>query len=282
MANETEPAKGDDEPEKDPEPLEDLRISSLKTCDSTAAGLSAADAQSANQPAAGPPDDGPPGAGQNKKILEPFLIEGHGAELVIESRNWYLGQNQKLFKVLFLLTVLLLFSFFLNGWQIVFRPEPRYFAVTHDLRILEMPPLSEPVVESRSLSNWAGDVLVRALSLNFLTWRQTLSDLRSDFEPAGFESFIESLKSGGHLEKIEKERLSLSALISGAPVVTKSFVRDGVMNWHMEMPLVLSYESSTGVVASQKLLAEMVIQRTQTSLNPRGVVIRQIVLSKAG
>jgi intracellular multiplication protein IcmL len=206
----------------------------------------------------------------------------HGAGLVIESRNWHLGQNRRLFKVLMFLCPILLVSLLLNAWQVVARPEPRYFAVTRDLRIIEMPPLSEPVVESKSLTNWAGDVVIRALSLNFLTWRQTLSDLRGEFDPGGFESFMSSLKSGGHLEKIEKERLSLSALISGAPVVTMSAVKGGVMTWKMEMPLVLSYESSTGVVASQKLLAEVVVQRTETSRNPRGVVIRQIVLTKAG
>jgi intracellular multiplication protein IcmL len=213
---------------------------------------------------------------------EKELYQPHGAELVIESRDWYLGQNSRLFKVLMFVFPIILLSLALNVWQVVFKPEPRYFAVTQDLRIMEMPPLSEPVIENRSLGNWAGDVVVRALSLNFLTWRQTLSDLRGEFDPTGFESFLDSLKNGGHLDKIEKERLSLSSLISGAPVITGSGLRGGVMTWKLEMPLVLSYESSAGVVASQKLLAEVVVQRTKPSLNPKGVVIRQIVLTKTG
>ncbi|MDR2387557.1 MAG: DotI/IcmL family type IV secretion protein, partial [Deltaproteobacteria bacterium] len=216
------------------------------------------------------------------KASEKDLYQPHGAEVVIESRDWYLGQNRRLFKILLFICPIILLSLALNAWQVVFKPEPRYFAVTQDLRIMDMPPLSEPVIESRALGNWTGDVVVRALSLNFLTWRQSLSDLRGEFDPKGFESFLESLKNGGHLDKIEKERLSLSTLISGAPVITGSGLRGGVMTWKLEMPLVLSYESSAGVVASQKLLAEVVVQRTKPSLNPKGVVIRQIVLTKTG
>jgi intracellular multiplication protein IcmL len=206
----------------------------------------------------------------------------HGAELVIESRDWYLGQNLRLFRVLFFLCPILLISLGIDAWQTVFRPEPKYFAVTGDLRVMEMPPLSEPAIENRSLGNWAGDVVVRAMSINFLTWRQSLSDLRTEFTDEGYESFLESLKSGGHLEKIIKERLSLSCLVSGAPVITASGNREGVMTWKLEMPLVVSYESSDGVVATQKLLAEVVVQRTLPNLNPKGVVIKQIILSKAG
>jgi intracellular multiplication protein IcmL len=206
----------------------------------------------------------------------------HGAELVIESRSWYLGLSKKLFKCLAFVCPALLLSLGLNFWLAFSKPGPVYFAVTRDLRVKEMSPLSEPSIESRSLSDWAGDVVVRSLSLNFLTWRQTLSDLRDEFDPAGFESFLESLKSGGHLEKIEKERLSLSSIISGAPVITQAGVKAGVMTWKLEMPMVLSYESSSGVVASQRLIAEVFVQRTNANLNPRGVVIRQIVLAKAG
>jgi intracellular multiplication protein IcmL len=208
-------------------------------------------------------------------------VESHGVELVMESRNWYVGQNERLFKVILLVCTICLLCLAFIFYLYFTWPKPTYFAVTEDLRIMEMPPLSEPLIESHTLTNWVGDVVVRALSLNFLNWRRTLTDLRAEFDPAGFESFLESLKSGGHLEKIEKERLSLSIQISGAPVVTSNEVKAGVMAWKLEMPLVLSYESSTGVVASQKLLAEVVVQRTKTSLNPRGVVIRQIVLTKA-
>jgi intracellular multiplication protein IcmL len=71
-------------------------------------------------------------------------------------------------------------------------------------------------------------------------------------------------------------------VVSGAPVVVASGLRGSVMTWRLEMPLALSYESSAGVVATQRLLAEVEVQRTQTVKNPRGVVIRQMVLTRSG
>jgi intracellular multiplication protein IcmL len=230
----------------------------------------------------GPPEEEPLGAGWPGAGGEPPGGEPHGVELVIESRDWYLGQNEKLFRILLLIGSVLILSLLANGWLILSRPEPRYFGVTRDLRILETPPLSEAVVGNPDLANWAGNVVARSLSLNFLTWRQTLSDVRPDFDPDGFGGFLASLRDGGHLEKMERGRLSLSCQVSGAPVVTDSALRGGIMTWRLEMPLVLSYESSTGVVASQRLLAEVVVQRTRTTVNPRGVAIRQVILSRAG
>jgi intracellular multiplication protein IcmL len=212
---------------------------------------------------------------------EDLKIPPHGTEVVIESRNWYLGQNEKLFKVLTITAAVLLISLGLNAYFSIFRPQPKYFAVTRDLRVLEMPPLSEPVVGNQALINWAADAVTGSLSLNFLSWRRTLSESRENFDREGFDSFLEALKSGGHLEKIEQERLSLSCVIAGAPVVTQSGLKNAVMTWKLEMPLALSYESSSGVVASQKLLAEVEVKRTDTVNNPRGVVIRQMILSKS-
>jgi hypothetical protein len=48
------------------------------------------------------------------------------------------------------------------------------------------------------------------------------------------------------------------------------------------MPLTLSYESSAGVVATQRLIAEIEVQRAPAAKNPRGVAIRQIVLTRGG
>jgi intracellular multiplication protein IcmL len=222
------------------------------------------------------------GPGQRDIIPSVSPSAPHGSELVIESRNWYLGQNERLFKVVLFLCPILLLSLALNAWQFFSQKDPKYFAVTRDLRVLEMPPLEEPVIESQALVNWASEVIARALSLNFLTWRKTITDLRSDFDPQAFDSFLAALDSGGHIKKIEQERLSLSCVISGAPVITSSSVKNGVMTWRLEMPLSLSYESSTGVVASQKLLAEVVINRAPTTKYPKGVVIKQVVLSKLG
>ncbi|MDR1052157.1 MAG: DotI/IcmL/TraM family protein, partial [Deltaproteobacteria bacterium] len=205
-----------------------------------------------------------------------------GADLVHNTIPELRMQGTVFLRGLLTAVLALLLSLGLNVYFVSTGEEPRYFGFTRDLRLIEMPPLSEPVADSHSISNWLADVVTKSLSLNFLRWRQTLTEVRPEFDPAGFESFVKALEAGGQIKKIEEERLSLSCVVGGAPVVTGSRTRNGVMTWSVEMPLVLSYESSTGVVASQKLLAEIAVQRTRTTVNPRGVVIRQLVLNKAG
>lgn len=205
-----------------------------------------------------------------------------GVELVTESRNWFVTQSRQLFNLCLLLGGALIISLSCNVVQVMTRPKPVYFAATPDFRILEMPPLSAPVVSDQAIVNWTTDVVTKALSLDFLHWRKKLMDVRIDFDPDGFKSFVNSLTSTGNLKKIEAERLNLSCVLKEAAVITNSGVVNGKMTWRIEAPLLLSYQSSRGVVSSQDLIGKILVQRTSTTRNPKGVVIKQIVLTRAG
>jgi intracellular multiplication protein IcmL len=207
--------------------------------------------------------------------------EYQGLELVTGSRTWYLGQNERLTKTLLALAIATLASLALLACALVFRPEPRYFAVTADLRVLEMPPLDEPVVSDQAILNWSAEALTKSLSLNFLSWRRTLLEIRGDFDSRGYNSYVKALEEAGHIKKIEAERLSISCVVSGAPVVVESALKRGVMTWRLQTPLTLSFESSAGVVGTQRLLAEVVVRRAPTTQTPRGVVIHQVILGPA-
>jgi intracellular multiplication protein IcmL len=143
-----------------------------------------------------------------------------------------------------------------------------------------MPPLSEPAISDQALLNWTSQAVTSALSLDFLHWRQKLMETRKNFDSKGFESFVRSLEAEGHLKKIQSERLVLSCVTAEAPVIISSAIVNGKMSWKLEMPVIISYQSSTGVNATQRLLAELLLERTETYRNPRGVVIKQLVLSK--
>jgi intracellular multiplication protein IcmL len=207
--------------------------------------------------------------------------EYQGLELVTGSRTWYLGQNARLTKLSLALAIAALAGLALAACMLIFPPEPKYFAVTADLRVLEMPPLSEPVVSDQAILNWSAEVLAKSLSLNFLTFRRTLAEVRGDFDSRGYDSYVKALDEAGHLKKIEAERLSLSCVVDGAPVVVDKGLERGVMTWRLETPLTLSFESSSGVVATQRLVAETLVRRAPTTSTPRGVVIRQVILGPA-
>jgi len=221
---------------------------------------------------------------QAKKLLgflEKFYADsGDAAEAILLSKYWYLGQNRRLTRILLLVCLALAMSLAGNVGQYLARPKPIYFAATSDLRILEIPPLSEPVFSDQVIMNWAVQAITSTLSLNFLHLRENLMNSREYFDNAGFKSFVQSLEQSGNVAKIREERLSLSCTPTEAPVITNKALRGEVMTWKIEVPLTLSYESSKGVVATQKLLASVLVQRADTRMYPRGLVISQIILAK--
>ena len=79
---------------------------------------------------------------------------------------------------------------------------------------------------------------------------------------------------------IREKRLSVSAVVTRAPVISASGLVGGRATWKVEFPLVVSYESSQGVESTQRLMATVLVARASTLTTPRGVVIQQVVLKR--
>ncbi len=202
------------------------------------------------------------------------------AEHVIGGLNWYRMQFRRSMKLNVGLVVALCLCMGVTVLLVLNRPTPRYFAATPDLRIAPLTPLSKPVLTEQGLLNWASETITGAMSLNFLEWREKLNSLRGHFNDAAFKSFLESLESSGTLDMIRNKRLSVSAAITRAPIIIASGLLDGKATWRMEFPLLVSYESSQGVEATQHLMATVLVARASTVTTPRGVVIQQVVLKR--
>lgn len=201
-------------------------------------------------------------------------------EHVIGGLNWYRMQFRRSMKLNIGLVVALCLCMSVTALLVINRPMPRYFAATPDLRIAPLTPLSKPILTEQGLLNWASEIITGAMSLNFLEWREKLSSLRGHFSDAAFKSFLESLESSGTLDMIRDKRLSVSAAITHAPIIIASGLLDGKATWRMEFPLIVSYESSQGVEATQHLMATVLVARASTATTPRGVVIQQVVLKR--
>ncbi|MDR1037650.1 MAG: DotI/IcmL/TraM family protein, partial [Deltaproteobacteria bacterium] len=161
------------------------------------------------------------------------------------------------------------------------RPGPVYFAVTPDMRMAELVPLDEPLMSKPAVLNWAAETVMRAMSLDFLRWEEKLRDVEPDFSPRAYDTLVASLNESGHIAKLVNKRLNMSAVLTGAPVLTDAKKINGKMTWVINLPLELSYQSSEGVVSKGNVKAEVSVERVSTASRPRGVVISQLVLSRA-
>ena len=217
---------------------------------------------------------------KGKQESEPLPGNVGEAERLIGGLGWYRLQYQRAMKLAVGLVLVLLACAAAIGLLIIKQPAPRYFAATPDLRLAPLVPLDKPVLTQQGLLNWVTETVSNAVSLDFLEWREKLSRTREHFDEEAFKSFVASLNSSGILEMIRDKRLSVSAVVTRAPVIIASGLVGGKATWKIEFPLTVSYESSQGVESTQKLMATVLVARASTVTTPRGVVIQQIVLKR--
>jgi intracellular multiplication protein IcmL len=225
-----------------------------------------------------------PGAVERQVVFDEVPVDEvpvmtYGVGEVMGGLNWYQAQYRSSLKSLLVLSVALCVAVCLCVFLVVSSPEPKYFASSPDGHIVELVPLSRPVMSDAGLLNWTAETTTSTLALDFLHWRDKLTAMRPNFTPEAYRSFLQSLKETGVITMIEGKRLSVSAVVSRAPVITASGIaEDGKMAWRIEVPLIVSYESSKGVESTQHLLATVLVRREDTAATPKGVAIQQIVL----
>ncbi|MDR1489344.1 MAG: DotI/IcmL family type IV secretion protein [Desulfovibrio sp.] len=202
------------------------------------------------------------------------------AEMIIGGVAWYRAQYGRAMKLALALVLALCIAVASISFLVITRPAPRYFAATPDLRLTPLVPLDKPVLTQQGLLNWVAETITNAVSLDFLEWRDKLSRVRENFENEAFKSFLSSLNASGVIDMIRDKRLSVSAVVTRAPVITASGLVGGKATWKIEFPLVVSYESSQGVESTQHLMATVLVCRASTVTSPRGVVIQQVVLKR--
>ncbi|MDR2422872.1 MAG: DotI/IcmL family type IV secretion protein, partial [Deltaproteobacteria bacterium] len=163
-------------------------------------------------------DEAPLGGSLKKPPKADPSIDAEFTSFATQSLKWFLLQNKLIFRLSLALALSLLFMAGLCCCLAFFKPEPRYYWVTNDLRIMEMAPLNGPPLNDSVLVNFAAQTLREALSLDYLHWRKTLDGLKENFTEKALAEFVDSLKAEGHIKKIEEEKLVLSCDLAGAPV----------------------------------------------------------------
>ena len=215
-----------------------------------------------------------------KTMCAPREETGYTAESIVGGLQWYRAQYNRIVRLALVLGVAALTGMVIIAALVWSRPAPRYFATSPDLRVAPLVPLDKPVLTQQGLLNWTTEVITDAISLDFLKWREKLTEVREHFDTAAYKSFLASLNSSGVLEMIREKRLSVSAVVTQAPVIVSSGLVGGVATWKIEFPLVVSYESSNGVESTQRLLATVLVGRASTIDTPRGVLVQQVVLKR--
>ena len=160
------------------------------------------------------------------------------------------------------------------------RPEPVYFGMSRDMKLLPMTPLSEPILNEAALKNWVSEAVTMSFNLDYLNWKRQLNEARAHYTRKAFVGFALSLDREGHLPLLRQQRALMHAVIQGTPVLTRSGVVQGTLVWEFELPLLVSYETSAGRISNNAVTVVAQVQRVPATDYPMGVAISSLVTTR--
>ena len=199
-------------------------------------------------------------------------------ELVRLRNNFYRDNYRRLMALLLMMSISLIVLVVGVVWLVTHRPQPKYFAATQSGRMLEVVPLNRPTLSSKALLDWAGMVATGAYTYSFINYRTKIQELESSFTTTGWKNFSTALTNSDNISAVEQRKLMVSAVVSGAPVIAHEGLLNGRYAWRVQIPLVVTYQSSSQRFDESHIVT-MVIIRISTLQNESGIGIEQFVVS---
>lgn len=200
----------------------------------------------------------------------------NSVELVRLRNNFYRDNYRRVMKLLFVLSVIIVFLLVVIGYLLKNQPTPKYFATTQSGRIIQVIPLNDPMVSSEALLNWASQIATAAYSYSFVDYREKIQALEPSFTGNGWQEFLRRLKESGNIEAIEQRRMIVSAVVASTPIIVHQGMLDGRYAWKVQVPI-----SATFVVGGKQVprgyLVTMTIIRVPTLQNVNGVAVAQFI-----
>jgi intracellular multiplication protein IcmL len=167
---------------------------------------------------------------------------------------------------------------FILFWQTLGQKQPAYFAAMTNGNIVPIHSLSEPVVTDAFILNWASLTSRSLFNLSFAEYQTQLDLLKVRFTDSGWQRMQTALTSSGIIKTMEDDKLIISAVVSGAPVITSRMVINGRKTWQVQLPLLLALKSASSEV-KESLIVTMTIQRIPTLDSAQGIQITDFITS---
>lgn len=154
---------------------------------------------------------------------------------------------------------------------------PKYFLAREDGGIIPLVAVNQPYLSDGQVTNFAVEAITKAMTLNFVTWRQDLAESSEYFErPDGWNNFLQNLEDSDTLDFIRNRRLISSVVANGAAIINRGTV-NGRYTWVVQVPITITYQSSSEK-STENHIAEIQIARLPTWQTSRGVGITRVLI----
>ena len=202
----------------------------------------------------------------------------HGAELVIERRQFYSdGFHRMVMMSIFLLITNVIAIMFLV-YIITNPPAPRYFQVDERNQIISDPALDVPMVTDSEIKTWARTAAQAFYTFDFVNYRGQFDNLSLLFTQKGWSSYKEQVKKSQLLNTVQKEKYIVSATSSGSVSIMNTMVVNGRYSWAVKVPLVYQFIRPGINTRNNNVEVTFVIQRVPRTESPYGLAINQVIV----
>ncbi len=161
-------------------------------------------------------------------------------------------------------------------FQVYQRPLPTFYAVQPTNQRMQLQPQDLPNLLAETILHFACKAAVAAYTFDFVNYKQEISLVRTYFTKAGWNDYLNSVDSV--VRGIAQNKLFVSGVINGAPVISNQGEMDGTYSWRVQIPFLVTYQSSQKA-EQRKFTVFVTIVRVPTEEDPLGIGIDQFVMS---
>lgn len=198
-------------------------------------------------------------------------------QLVRMRNDFYKDNYRRVLGLLIMAIVIIAMLTSVLVYMLTHPPAPKYFATDSQGRLLPVLPLNEPNLSDAALLQWTNMAVVSAFTFDFVNYRTQLQSASQYFTTEGWQEFLNALKSSGNISSVISGRMTVSAVATGAPVISQQGTIDNRYVWRIKMPMLITYQGTQ--ITQQNVMANILVVRISTLTNPKGIGIAQLILS---
>jgi intracellular multiplication protein IcmL len=165
--------------------------------------------------------------------------------------------------------------------QFAVRPAPDYVFFAPTGRPVSLQPgFEKPFTSSKGLLQWVTSAVVASRNFTFLNYAKVLERHRGEYAEKTFDLMLQNLQATGTIDKIVSQHLVQTCVPTGPSIITGYGIINHQPTWRVQFPLLVSYQSSQGVVATEKQVATVDVSRADTRRHPLGFVITRLEFTR--
>ena len=188
--------------------------------------------------------------------------------LVFEENHFCSDNYYRVMRFLSLLAVIGVVLSFILVWMSFDRPLPKNYAAVTTGQVIPLHALSEPIFSTQFILQWSANVAQSVYNMSFDDYQDDLNKVKESFTSAGWEQMMTALQNV--ITTMTGNRVNISSVVSGAPVILAQMEIHGRHTWRVQMPLLVTYTGASGATQSHYIVT-MSVQRVPTLNRAEGI-----------